>query len=137
MPAHPPPLPAAEPEPYFLVIDRRFPAPVYVFLADDPRGEPGFPGFGVREVILAAGPPGGLTPELAVGGDPDRPDRFTRFPTDGHARLAGFALIEPRYVGPSWAGYLAVFRPEGPPRTKPLAGGRARVATRIGNRPRV
>jgi hypothetical protein len=107
-----------EPERYYLVIDRRFLAPVYVFLIEDPHGEPGFPGLEVRVITLAAGPPGELTPQAAIGGDPHRPDRFARFSSDGHARAAGFALIEPRYVGPTWAAYLTAFRPDGPPRDK-------------------
>src|SRR5262245_56708443 len=118
MPAEPPPIAVADPEQFYLVVDRRFATPVYVFLAMDPSGEPGFPGLGVQAVSLAAGPPGGLTPQAAIGGDPDCPDRFARFATDAHARAAGVALIEPRYVGPTWAAYLSVFRPDGPPRDK-------------------
>jgi hypothetical protein len=118
LPAELPPLPVADPDQFYLVIDRRFLAPVYVFLTEDPHGVPGFPRLGVQEVTLAAGPPGGFTPQAAIGGDPHRPDRFARFPSDGDARAAGFALIEPRYVGPTWAAYLTAFRPDGPPRDK-------------------
>jgi hypothetical protein len=114
-----------EPERYYLVVDRRFRAPVYVFLAEDPHGEPGFPGLGVREVTLASPPAGGSTPLAAIGADPALPDSFREFRSDGHARAAGFALIEPRYVGPTWAAYLAVFRPDGPPRSRPPANGQA------------
>src|SRR5262245_8604708 len=115
-----------ESERYYLVVDRRFLAPVYVFLAQDPHEEPGFPGLGVREVTLALQPAGQSTPMAAIGADPAQPGSFREFPSDRHARAAGFTLIEPRYVGPTWAAYLAVFRPDGPARTKTPANSRAR-----------
>lgn len=49
----------------------------------------------------------------SIGGDPNRHDRFADFPSDSDVRAAGFALIEPSYVGPSWEKYIGVFRPEG------------------------
>src|SRR5262249_25703259 len=87
-----------ESERYYLVVDRRFLAPVYVFLAQDPHEEPGFPGLGVREVTLALQPAGQSTPMAAIGADPAQPGSFREFPSDRHARAAGFTLIEPRYV---------------------------------------
>jgi len=59
-----------------------------------------------------------VCPHVAIGQDPDRLDRFVEFRSDGHVRAAGYTLIEPRYVGPSWETYLSVFRPEGEPRGK-------------------
>jgi hypothetical protein len=113
---------------HFLVIDARFRVPVFVFLELDPRGAAADPGLAVRGVTLepvGTGPgrrphPAGAAvgPQVAVGRDPERPDRFVEFPSDGHVRAAGFTLIEPRYVGPSWESYLSVFRPEGEARGK-------------------
>jgi hypothetical protein len=113
---------------HFLVIDHRFRVPVFVFLELDPRGAAADPGLTVRGVTLElveTGPdrrphPGGtmVRPQVAIGGDPERLDRFVEFPSDGHVRAAGFTLIEPRYIGPSWESYLSVFRPEGERRTK-------------------
>jgi len=120
-----------ESERFYLVVDRRFLAPVYVFLAQDPRGEPGFPGLGVREVSLASEPAGESTPMSAIGADPARPGSFREFRSDRHTKAAGFALIEPRYVGPTWAAYLTVFRPEGPPRAKSPAPTNSRLSARL------
>jgi hypothetical protein len=113
---------------HFLVIDSRFRVPVFVFLELDPRGPGTEPGLAVRGVTLEPvqedptrrSQPGGavVCSRVAIGQDPERPDRFVEFPSDGHVRAAGFSLIEPRYVGPSWASYLSVFRPGGEPRPK-------------------
>lgn len=105
---------------HYLVIDCRFTTPIYVFLELDPRGEAGFPGLAVRSVTLE--PPGLLddrqkpqpvVPNAAVGRDPWRLDRFREFASDRSAAAAGFILIEPRYVGPSWSAYTVTYRPEG------------------------
>jgi hypothetical protein len=109
---------------HYLVIDDRFRVPVFVFLEVDPRRPGAGPGRPVRWVTLDspdAGSPqasrgGGLT---AIGRDPERLDRFVEFPSEGHVRAAGFTLIEPRYVGPTWESYLSVFRPEGERPTGP------------------
>jgi hypothetical protein len=113
---------------HYLVIDDRFRVPVFVFLELDPRGPDARWARAVRGVTLelaetgAGGraPAGGAVfrPQVAIGGDPERPDRFVEFPSDGHVRAAGYALIEPRYVGPTWESYLSVFRPEGERRPK-------------------
>jgi len=101
---------------YFLVIDDRFGTPIYVLLEVDPRGERGFPGLAVREVTLERRP-APVRPSVgagaAVGRDPARLDRFREFGSSGAVAGAGFILIEPRYVGPSWPSYLTAFRPEG------------------------
>jgi len=113
---------------HFLVIDKRFRVPVFVFLELDPRGAgAGLPltAHGVTlelaEMETVRRPHAGgsmVRPQVAIGLDPGRPDRFVEFPSDGHVRAAGFTLIEPRYIGPSWESYLSVFRPEGGRRTK-------------------
>ena len=56
-----------------------------------------------------------------LGRDPEHWDRFKEFPSDGHARAAGYLPIEPRYIGPSWESYLGTFRPDGerPPKLPP------------------
>lgn len=107
----------------FLVVDPRFGTPIYVFLEIDPRREADFPDIAVREVTLSpvaevVGRPtraSGLGPTraAAVGRDPHRLDQFTEFGSDRAVSGAGFILIEPRYVGPSWAAYQLAFRPEG------------------------
>ena len=105
---------------HYLVIDRRFPAPIYVFLELDPRDEKDFPGFAVLAVTLEPpAPPGDprkappSVPGAAVGRDPWRLDRYREFASDRSTAAAGFILIEPRYVGPDWSGYVRTFRPEG------------------------
>jgi hypothetical protein len=112
---------------HYLVIDPRFAAPIYVFLELDPRGDKGFPGFAVRVVSLD--PPAApvdrsksesVASGAAVGRDPWRHDQYREFTSDRSAATAGFILIEPRYVGPDWSGYVRAFRPEGgKPHKKP------------------
>lgn len=109
----------------YLVVDRRFPTPITVILDLDPSAESGFPGFAVRTITLE---PDASNPEVsardAIGRDPARLDRFRAFATDRAVARAGFILIEPRYVGPSWPSYVLAFRPEG---DRP--GKRSRVST--------
>ncbi len=104
---------------HFLVIDNRFGTPIYVLLETDPRSERGFPTLPVREVTLEywVGPTVTLgshtnTP-TSVGRDPAHLDQFREFGSDWAVARAGFILIEPRYIGPSWLSYLSAFRPEG------------------------
>ena len=108
---------------HFLLIDDRFRVPIHVFLELDPRAS-GMDYVGVVRVVTldraaphSSGTPGrsgeSIRTQATIGRDPHEPDRFVEFPSDGHVRAAGFALIEPRYVGPSWETYLNVFRPEG------------------------
>ena len=94
---------------HFLVVDNRFGTPIYVILQSDPRCERDFPQLKVREVTLEEQAGAGA----AVGRDPARLDQFREFRSDGAVAGAGFILIEPRYVGPSWLSYLTTFRPEG------------------------
>jgi hypothetical protein len=113
---------------HFLVIDRRFGVPIYVFLEKEASTDDGGPVMKGRWVTLESVLPpdhgvgqhahGGASVG-AIGSDPEQPDRFAEFASDGHVRAAGFTLIEPRYVGPSWETYLSVFRPEGGKRGKP------------------
>jgi hypothetical protein len=103
---------------HFLVVDDRYGTPIHVFMELDPRDETGFPGFRVRAVTLepSAAPSRaglGVHPDVAVGCDPGQLDRFREFRTDGAVAGAGFILIEPRYVGPSWPSYILAFRPAG------------------------
>jgi hypothetical protein len=119
---------------YFLVIDTRYGVPIYVFLEHDPnkaderaklRGR-----WVTLEPVVTAGhsdPHSTLGTTAAIGGDPNRPDRYAVFASEGAVRAAGFSLIEPRYMGPTWESYLSVFHPEG---GKPSfsSGARARVA---------
>lgn len=106
--------PADGPSPYFLVVDDRFRVPIFVFVEVDPRRP-------ARAVTIEPAPAGedGGARWAAVGAGtslarhPSQWDRFKEFPSDGHARAAGFLPIEPRYVGPSWESYLRAFRPEG------------------------
>jgi hypothetical protein len=120
---------------HFLVIDNRFSVPIFVFLERDPSDTDGCAGLSGRWVTLEPIPPpdpatrslrGGFTTTLAIGGDPQEPNRFAEFASDRHVQAAGFALIEPRYVGPSWETYVSVFHPEGGKRNGPSAN-RARV----------
>jgi hypothetical protein len=117
---------------HYLVIDRRFPTPIFVFLELDPRGEAGFPDLAVRRVTLEPpGPPADsqkaapFVPQSAIGRDPWRQHRYREFASDRSAAEAGFILIEPRYVGPDWSGYVRTFRPDGEKphrRPRPAAG---------------
>ncbi len=116
-----------EPTAYFLVIDRRYSVPVYVFLESDPVSDEDYDGPPARAVTLAPAvkptrPDGyGIRTEGTVGADPRREDRFAEFRSDGQAQAAGFALIEPRYIGRDWQSYSAAFRPEGGPRSSKRA----------------
>jgi hypothetical protein len=121
---------------HYLVIDRRFGVPIFVFLESDPNKPEGRPQQRGRWVNLKVAEPaqaGAQTSALrprgntAIGGDPERPDCYEEFASDGHVRAAGFALIEPRYVGPNWETYLNVFHPEGGKREK-----HSRVRQRVG-----
>ena len=112
---------------HFLVIDDRFRVPIFVFLEHDPSTGIGYPDRGGRWVTLepAAQAELGvrrvhskLAGPISIGGDPKRYDWFAEFPTDNDVRAAGFALIEPRYVGPSWETYIGVFHPEGGKRSE-------------------
>lgn len=101
---------------HFLVVDKRFGTPIYVILESDPRGDVGFPGLPVLPITLERliyrdtlrGKPLG-----AVGRDPSQLDQLREFGSDRAVAGAGFILIEPRYLGPSWPSYLSAFRPEG------------------------
>ena len=104
----------AGPRPYFLLVDGRFRVPIFVFVEVEPRRP-------ARAVTIEFTPavPGehrcwvGVRPAAALGRHPEHWDRFKEFPTDRHARAAGYLPIEPRYVGPSWESYVGAFRPEG------------------------
>jgi hypothetical protein len=108
---------------HFLVIDNRFGSAVFVFLECDPNESGGSRKLRGRWVTLEQAAPSrvgtepaapiGLASAAAIGGDPDRSDRFAVFESDGEVRAAGYSLIEPRYVGPSWETYLSIFHPEG------------------------
>jgi hypothetical protein len=117
---------------HFLMIDKRFGAPIFVFLENEPPPESGGPrGRWVNLEVQDAKVKHhgvGFASVSAIGGDPERRDRFAEFVSDGAVRAAGFALIEPRYVGPSWDMYLSVFHPEGGKRNSTNATSqRARV----------
>ncbi len=107
---------------YFLVIDNRFGVPIYVFLEHDPNSAEGRAKLRGRWVTLeltnsperlADQSQATLGTSAAIGGDPNRPDRYAVFASEGAVRAAGFSLIEPRYMGPTWETYLSVFHPEG------------------------
>jgi hypothetical protein len=99
---------------HFLVVDSRFGTPIYVFLERDPHGQSDYPGLVVREVSLEAGAgPSAVGRRAAIGRDPAHLEQFREFISDGAVARAGFILVEPRYVGPSWEGYCRHFRPEG------------------------
>ena len=120
---------------HFLVIDTRYGVPIYVFLEHDPNEVAGRARFRGRWVTLELSETGDrgdlshltLGTTAAIGGDPNRPDRYAVFESEGAVRAAGYSLIEPRYMGPSWETYLSVFHPEGGNRAAP-ASPRARVA---------
>jgi hypothetical protein len=134
---------------HFLVIDNRFRVPVFVFLELDPRRPEADAGLAVHGVTLElaetdsgrrsrSGGPVGRS-QVAIGRDPSRPDRFVEFHSDGHVRAAGFTLIEPRYIGPTWESYLSMFRPEGErkskapkPQSPPAPGATRAAAARLG-----
>jgi hypothetical protein len=108
---------------HFLVIDHRYGTPIHVFLELDPREHDDFPELVVRRVDLDSPVPVGeevpwraglgVSPMGAVGQSPWRADRFQEFGSDRAVAAAGYVLIEPRYVGETWSGYLSAFRPEG------------------------
>lgn len=92
---------------HYLIIDRRFPAPVHVFLEQHPLEDPAFPGLPVKSVELdSSGSSGGLG---SVANDPWQTSHFREFATDRAAAAAGFTIVEPRYVGPTWAAYDRAF----------------------------
>jgi hypothetical protein len=106
---------------HYLVVDDRFGTPIHVFLELDPTAEAGFPGFEIRTVNLetTAGQTGmGMPAGDAIGRNPDHLERFQTFRSDRAVAGAGFILIEPRYVGPSWPAYVLAFRPGGEKLTK-------------------
>ena len=101
---------------HFLVVDNRFGTPIHVFLELDPSAEPGFPNFGVRAVTLeppADAPDLGVPAGVAIGRNPHQLNQFRAFGSDKEVAGAGYILIEPRYVGPSWPAYVLAFRPGG------------------------
>ena len=99
---------------HFLLIDSRFGTPIYVFLEADPRGTETDPGLTVREVTIEFAPDSGRSGgKFVLGRDPHHLGRFREFHSDRAAAQAGFILIEPRYVGPTWEGYSREFRPQG------------------------
>ncbi len=107
---------APAPNAQFLIVDNRFGMPIHVFLELDPSTEPGFPGLRVRSVTLELPVTGGgmgVPAGIAIGQDPHHLDHFRTFRTERAVATAGFILIEPRYVGPNWPGYLLAFRPGG------------------------
>jgi hypothetical protein len=113
---------------HFLVIDSRFGTPIYVFLEIDPRGAEAYPGLRVQEVAIELAPPSDLAGRRsALGRDPHHLNRFQEFISDGAAAKAGFILIEPRYVGPTWEAYTREFRPQG---DKPTKSHRSASATK-------
>jgi len=120
---------------HYLVIDDRFGTPIYVLLEIDPRFERGFPALRVSEITLdrwvsSTAAPGSHPSRPAVGRDPAHLDRFREFGSDWAVAQAGFILIEPRYIGPSWPSYLSAFRPEGekPMKLRPVTPLRRQVS---------
>ncbi|MBA4191024.1 MAG: hypothetical protein C0467_23815 [Planctomycetaceae bacterium] len=113
----------AETETNFLVLDNRFGTMIYVILESDPRVDGAFPALAVREILLErrATSPGVSQQDTgasaAIGRDPAHLHHFREFGSDRAVAGAGFILIEPRYVGPSWPAYVSAFRPDG---DKPL-----------------
>jgi hypothetical protein len=101
---------------YFHVIDNRYGTPIHIFLELDPTSEPGFAGLKVSSVTLEtpANPSGtGISAGVAIGRNPHQLDQFRAFGSDRAVAGAGYILIEPRYVGPSWPSYVLAFRPGG------------------------
>jgi hypothetical protein len=117
---------------HFLVIDVRFGTPIYVFLALDPRQSADYPGLPVREITLTlpdatvcCEPP--HVGRCSIGQDPNWINRFREFGSDGAVAGAGYTLIEPLYVGPTWQAYAQEFRPQG----ATIAQRRAGFSTRM------
>jgi hypothetical protein len=107
---------STDPVKLFLIVDNRFGTPIHVFLELDPSGEPGFPGFKVCSVTLEPSDSSHgfeVNAGCAIGRDPHQLDRFKVFRSNLAVAGAGFILIEPRYVGPNWSGYVIAFRPGG------------------------
>ena len=102
---------------HFLVIDSRFGTPIHVFLEVDPRGAADYPGMTVRSVTLEVAAVA-RTGRSELGRDPRRRDRFREFRSEAAARGAGFVLVEPQYVGPTWESYARAFLPQGDKPTK-------------------
>jgi hypothetical protein len=103
-----------EPVMHFLVIDSRFNTPIYVFLEMDPRGSANYPELAVREVAIELVPASDQSERrYAIGRNPHQLSLFREFFTDGAAHKAGFILIEPRYIGPTWEAYSREYRPQG------------------------
>jgi len=104
---------------HFLVIDPRFGTPIYVFLLIDPRESDGYPGLPVREVMLTSSTPPDPSASLSrvgrcsVGQDPTGSSHFREFRSEAALIGAGFSLIEPLYVGPTWQAYAREYRPQG------------------------
>jgi hypothetical protein len=93
---------------HFLVIDNRFSlSPVYVFLEGDPREDVEFPGLPVHQVTLQRRP-ASFGCEGAIGQNLADAARFEEFRSD-RAIAAGYELVEPRYVGPTWTSYARAF----------------------------
>ena len=107
-------VPAATPQPYFLIVDDRFRVPIFVFVELEPTRP-------FRAVTIEFAPVGpgeyrcglGIGPGTSLARHAESWDRYREFSTDRHARAAGYVPVEPRYVGPSWESYLGAFRPEG------------------------
>ena len=109
----------SEPVIHFLVIDSRYGTPIYVFLEMDPRGTDSYPELIVREVGIEFVPTADHSGRRSsIGRDPNSLNSFREFFSDGAAAKAGFILIEPRYVGPTWEAYTREFRPQGEKPTK-------------------
>jgi hypothetical protein len=120
---------------HYLVIDTRYGVPIYVFLERDPNNADERAKLRGRWVTLEPAATAAnddpthstIGTSAAIGGDPNRPDRYAVFACERALHAAGFSLIEPRYMGPSWDTYLSVFHPEGGKRSLP-ASQRTRVA---------
>lgn len=98
---------------HFLVIDDRFPSPVYVFLDADPRPADGFPGLSVRRVRLERrSARNALTSFTSVGRNPADPRWYREFGSDREADAAGHQVVEPRFIGSTWKDYSRHFRPD-------------------------
>ncbi len=98
----------------YLVIDERFGTPIHVFLENHPGTADDFPSLEICAVDLETLPensPGRFA--FGVGQDPYNPRKYREFLSDRAVVVAGFGLIEPRFVGSSWGQYEKAYRPEG------------------------